>query len=102
MLLRIKTDDERGNIDYLLANTDVSLTNQDTGVVDGLGETELVDTSLQATLQEILNLQCQHVIELHARFVQNTNADETANQGISFEKSLRVFLVEGEQLTKRC
>ncbi|KAK1252573.1 hypothetical protein MKX08_003760 [Trichoderma sp. CBMAI-0020] len=94
VLLGVETDNEGGDIDDLLANTDVALANQDTGVVDGLGKTELVDTGLQAALQEILNLQGQDVIELHARLVENTDTDETSNQGIAFEKSLGVLLVE--------
>ena len=71
-------------------------------MVDGLGETELVDASLQATLQEILNLQGQHVIELHAGFVEDTDTDETANEGVTFEEALGVLFVEGEQLTAGC
>jgi hypothetical protein len=99
VLLGIETNNEGRNVDDLLANTDVSLTDENTSVVDGLGKTELVDTGLQTTLQEILDLQGQHVIELHAGFVKNTNTDETANEGISFEESLGVLLIEGEQLT---
>jgi hypothetical protein len=102
VLLRVKTDNERGDVDNLLANTDVTLTDQDTGVVDGLGKTELVDTSLQTALQEILNLQGQHVIELHTGLVEDTNTHETANEGVTFEEALRVLLVEGEQLTAGC
>lgn len=79
---------------------DVALADQDTGVVDGLGESELVDTSLQATLQEILNLEGQDVIELHAGLVQDTDTDQTANEGVSFEETLWVLLVHGEQLTE--
>jgi hypothetical protein len=85
VLLGVETDDEGRNVDDLLANTDVSLADENTGVVDGLGETELVDTSLQTTLQEILNLQGQHVIELHAGLIEDTDTDETANERISFE-----------------
>lgn len=99
VLLRIETDDERRNVDDLLANTDVALTDENTSVVDGLGKTKLVDTGLKTTLQEILDLQGQHVIELHAGFVEDTDADETANEGISFEETLGVLLVESEQLT---
>lgn len=102
MLLGVETDNEGGDIDDLLANTDVALANQDTGVVDGLGKTELVNTGLQAALQEILNLQGQDVIELHARLVEDTDTDETSNQGIAFEKSLGVLLVEGKKLTAEC
>jgi hypothetical protein len=57
---------------------------------------------LQAALQEILNLQGQHVIELHAGLVEDTNTHETANEGVTFEEALRVLLVESEQLTVGC
>jgi hypothetical protein len=100
VLLGVETDNEGRNVNYLLANTDVSLADENTGVVNGLGETELVDTGLQTTLQEILNLQGQHVIELHAGLIQDTNSHETANEGVTFEESLGILLVEGEQLTE--
>ena len=117
MLLGVETDDERGDVDDLLADatttslahfspitstidvTDVALLDQDTGVVDGLGEAELVDAGLETALQEILDLEGKHVIELHAGLVEHTDADETANEGIAFEETLGVLLVEGEKLT---
>jgi hypothetical protein len=99
VLLGVETDDKGRNVDDLLANPNVSLTNENTGVVDRLGETELVDTGLKTTLQEILNLQCQHVIELHAGLIENTNTDETTNKRISFEEPLGILLIEGKQLT---
>lgn len=99
VLLGVEADHERGDVDDLLADTDVALADQDTGVVDGLGETELVDTGLETALKEILDLQGQDVIELHAALVEDTDTDETANQGIAFEETLGVLLVEGEQLT---
>lgn len=78
---------------------DVTLTDQDTGVVDRLGETELVDASLQTTLQEVLDLQGQDVIELHAGLVEHTDTHQTANEGIAFEETLGVLLVESKKLT---
>lgn len=77
----------------------MTLLDQDTGVVDGLGKTELVDASLKTTLQEVLNAEGQDVIELHARLIEDTDADQTANQSVTFEKTLGVLLVEGEKLT---
>ncbi|KAL3703925.1 hypothetical protein TMatcc_009615 [Talaromyces marneffei ATCC 18224] len=112
VLLGVKADHVGGDVDDLLSNTvvllvyslrsskewfhvpDVTLADQDTGVVDGLGETELVDTGLETTLQEILNLQGQDVIELHAGLVEHTDTNETANEGISFEETLGVLLVK--------
>ena len=118
MLLRVEPDDERWHVDDLATNAvihlasrsvgvdscatvpNVTLPDQDTSVVDGLGETELVDAGLQAALQEVLDLQGQHVIKLHAGLVEHTDTDETANERVAFEQTLRVFLVKGEKLTK--
>lgn len=99
VLLRVETDDERGNVDDLLADADVTLADQDTGVVDRLGETELVDAGLEAALQEILSLEGKDVIELHAGLVEHTDAHETANEGIALEEALGVLLVERKKLT---
>ena len=99
VLLGVETDDERGNVHDLLADADVALLDEDTGVVDRLGETELVDAGLEAALQEILSLEGKDVIELHAGLVKDTDADQTANEGIAFEKTLGVLLVEGKKLT---
>lgn len=99
MLLGVKADHERGDVDDLLADADVTLLDEDTGVVDGLGEAKLVDAGLETALEEILDLEGQDVIELHAGLIEHTDADKTANQGIAFEETLGVLLVESEELT---
>ena len=62
-------------------------------MVDGLSETELVDAGLQTALQEILSLQGQDVIELHTGLVEHTDTDETANERIAFEETLRAVAI---------
>lgn len=99
VLLGVETDDERGDVDDLLADADVALADKDTGVVDGLGETQLVHAGLETALQEVLDLEGKHVIELHARLVEHTDAYQTANQGVTLEQTLGVLLVEGKKLT---
>ena len=79
----------------------MTLTDEDTGVVDGLGKTELVDASLKTTLQEVLDLKGKDVIELHAGLVEDTDTDQTANESIALEKTLGVLVVKLEQLTGR-
>jgi hypothetical protein len=78
---------------------DVALADEDTSVVDGLGETELVDAGLQTALQKVLNLQGQDVIELHAGLVEDTDTHETANEGVTLEEALGILLVESEERT---
>ena len=63
VLLAVETDDKRGDVDDLLADTDVALADEHTGVVDRLGEAGLVDLRLEATLEEVLDLERQNVVE---------------------------------------
>ena len=80
---------------------DVPLPDQDASMVDTLRETGLEDLGLQPTLQEVLDLEGQHVIETHTRLVEHTDADEPTDEGVTLEETLGVFRVELEQLTGR-
>ena len=68
-------------------------------MMDTLCQSELIHTCLQASLQEILNLERQDVIELHAGFIEHTDTNETSNEGIAFKETLRVLFIEGEEFT---
>jgi hypothetical protein len=100
VLLAVQSDHETWHVDDLPSDSNVTLLDEDTGVVDGFGKTELVDTGLQAAFKEIFDLEGEHVIELHAGFVEHTNTDETSNEGVAFEKTLGIFFIECEKLTK--
>jgi nucleoside-triphosphatase THEP1 len=80
----------------------VALADQDTSVVDRLGKTELVDAGLETALQEVLDLEGQDVIELHAGLVQDTDTHETANESVTLEETLGVLLVESKERTAKC
>ena len=77
----------------------MTLSDQDTGVVDGFRETELVDAGLQTTFEEIFDFEREHVVEFHAGFVEHADADEAADEGVAFEEAFGVFFFEGEELT---
>jgi hypothetical protein len=78
----------------------VALTNQRAGVVDGLGQAALEDLGLQPALEEILDLEGEHVIEAHAGLVEHPDAHEPADEGVTLEKTLGVLVVELEELTR--
>lgn len=80
----------------------MALADQDTSVVDRLGKTELVDAGLETALQEVLDLEGQDVIELHAGLVQDTDTHETANESVTLEETLGVLLVESKERTAKC
>ena len=52
---------------------------------------------LEATLQEILDLEAENVIELHLALVQDTDPDQTPEECVTLEQPLGVLLLEGEE-----
>ena len=77
----------------------VSLPDQYTSMVNALGQPALEHLCLQTTLQEILDLQSQHVIQSHVVLIEHTDSHETANQGIALEKTLCILLIELKKFT---
>ena len=59
------------------------LPDEDAGVVDGLGQTQLEDLRLEAALQEVLLTKTQHVIQLHLVLVQHTDTHQATQQGVA-------------------
>jgi len=88
---------ERWHVHDLATDTDVTLTDQHTGVVDGLGESTLEDESLEATLHEVLNGERQDVIQTLLVLLEDSVADHAAHEGLTFEDTLWVLLVLGEE-----
>ena len=121
MLLRIETDNEGRNIDDLFANTtenprlaisatsdlqllnvpDVPLPDQHSRVMNTLRQSKLINAGLQPSLQEVLDLEGEHVIELHAGLIKHTDTDKTTNEGIAFEETLRILFFHSQELTIR-
>ncbi|KAI8420525.1 hypothetical protein MSG28_008997 [Choristoneura fumiferana] len=48
--------------------------------MDGLGETSLEHLGLETALQEVLDLQTEHVIELHLFLIQHSDADQPTEE----------------------
>lgn len=53
VLLRAHSDQEAGNVDELLADSDVSLSDEDSSVVDRVGELSLGDEGLESSLHDL-------------------------------------------------
>lgn len=99
VLLGVQSHHERWDVDNLLTNSNVSLGNQDSSVVDRSGQTQLENLSLQSSLQEILDSQSQDVIQLHLVLTQDTNSHQSSDQSVTFEQSLLVLVISGKQVT---
>jgi len=101
VLLAVQSHQEGGYIDDLLADADVTLADEDTGVVDRLGESQLEDLGLEPPLQEVLDLEAEHEIELHVILVEDTDADQAPEQCIALEQPPGILLVKGQEFTGR-
>jgi len=100
VLLRVEPDDERGNVDELLAHADVTLADEDASVMDRLGEAKFEDLRLQTAFEEIFDAKTQNVIEFHLRLIQDADSNQTTEESVTFEQSSRVLLLEREQDTR--
>ena len=84
VLLGADTHHEGGDVDHGLANGDVSLEDEDTGVVNGVGEVALLDESLESALEELGGGQTEHIIELALVVLQETESHHSADEGLTY------------------
>ena len=99
MLLRVDANNERGDSDHLLTNSDVSLADEDTSVVDGLGHTALEDLSLETALKKVAISQGEDKIELVLLLRKDTDALETTEKGTSLEDAAGIVSLKGQEGT---
>ena len=71
-------------------------------MMDALGQAQLKYLCLEPPFQEILHLQTQHVIQLHARLVQHSYTHQSPEEGVSLEETSRVLLVQRQKFTSGC
>lgn len=77
----------------------MSLTNQDTSMVDGFCVPQLEHKCLETTLQEVRRLQRQNIIQAFLRLIKQTVAVHTLKKRIALENSTGIALLKGEQRT---
>ena len=97
--LRIGPEKDYVVLSYLLADADVALADEDASMMDRLGKPKLEDLSLEPSLEEILDLEAEDVIELHPGLVEHADANETTQKSVALEQPSWVFLLEGQKVT---
>jgi hypothetical protein len=90
---------EGGDVDHLLADSDVSLSDEDSRVVHRLGEVLSDDNSLESSLEELLDGKTEDVIELSLALLEQAELADSSDEGITFEKSSGIALIESEELS---
>ena len=84
VLLGADANHEGWNIDSLFADGDVSLVDEDTGVVDGASQLALHNEGLESALQELRGSQTEHIIELALGVLQETKSHHSADEGLTY------------------
>ena len=99
LLFRILKDEEGRGIHNLSANTDVSLADKNSGVVDGGGKTALVNDGLETAVHELLGSQTEDIIKLLLLFTKKTGTGDTADESGTLEQTARIVLRKSQKLS---
>lgn len=84
MLLRADSNKIAGNVHELLSNGDVSLSDENTSVVNRVGELSLGNDSLKSSLHHLVEGETQDVIELSLILLQETESNHSSDEGITY------------------
>ena len=99
VLLRVHMNHERGRVHQLASHTNVSLTDQNTGVVHRLRQTQLEHLRLQSAVHQLRRTQLQHVVQLLLLLRHQSQTSHTTDDSSTLEDTARVLLVQRQQLT---
>jgi hypothetical protein len=97
MLFRGDSDHERWNVNHLLTNSDVSLSDQNSGMMDGVSEFLLSDEGLESSFHELVEGKTENIIKLSFVLLEETKSDHSSKEGITFEKSSWISLVQSHE-----
>ena len=81
------SDHEGRNVDELLSDGDVLLSEKDSGVVDGgLGSNDslLGHDGLESSLEELVDGETENVIELPLVVLEEAESDHSSDEGITY------------------
>jgi hypothetical protein len=99
VLLGSSTNIERRNIDKLRSNTNVSLTDQNTSMMDRLGKTLLVNLGLKTPLQKLLSSKLKDGIKIKLIISKKTVTGHATKKSRSLKDTLGILGVKGEKTT---
>jgi len=91
------TNHERWNGNELLADGDLSLADEDTSFVDGLGKGSLVHEGLESSLHEEGDSQSEHEIKFALLALKQTESHHTPDECLAFENSSWVLFIHGQK-----
>ncbi len=65
----------------------MSLSDENSSMVNALGKAQFENLSLKSSLQEILEPQAEHVIKLHLSLIEHTDTDQATQKCITCKQT---------------
>ena len=90
-LLRLNANHEGWDVDHLLTDTDVTLLDEASCMVNGESQTRSEDASLETTIKKLLWSQTQNIVQLLLRLSEETQTSQTTEEGSTFEETLWIL-----------
>ena len=87
MLLGGDSDNEGWNVNHLLSDGNVSLTDENAGVMHGGSELALHDEGLKSSLHELGDSKSQDVIESTFGILEETNSHHSSDECLTCNKT---------------
>lgn len=87
VLLRGDSDNEGWDVNHLLSNGDVSLSDENTGVMHGGSELSLDDEGLESSLHELGDSQSQDVIKSTFGILEESNSHHSSDECLTLNKT---------------
>ena len=83
MLFRAHSNHVTWDGNELFSNSDVSLSDENSGVMDRASNLSLGNESLKSSFHELGKGQTQYVIEFSLRFLEKTESNHSSDKGIT-------------------
>jgi len=84
VLLRADAHEVAGDVHELLADRDMTLSDEHSSVMHGVGELPLGDDGLESSLHHLGEGQSEHVIELFLVFLEEAESNHSSDEGITY------------------
>ena len=99
MLLGTDSHHEGWDVDELFTHSNMSLSDQHSGVMDGVRKLSLGNQGLESSFHELTQGQTEDVIELLFVLLQESKLDDSLDESVSLEGSSGIGLVQGHELS---
>lgn len=91
VLFRADSNQETWNVHELFTNSNVSLSDENSSVMNGVSELSLGNESLKSSLHDLGEWETQYVIELSFVFLEHSKSNHSSDKSITYNLIINIF-----------